>query len=233
MPTRKGAAVGRSWWAALIVCACGSSTEPGVRVEFISQQSLAAGQELGAATGVVRVEEMRWTASEVELYPCASVADSIRGWIIADAHAHGISSPTRMAVPVVVDATVAEGVALGELLPPAGSYCSVRYRVAPADGDAVGLSAAPNMRGRSFLLRGAFGRASGELQDFELTSQLAFEMTRDIGLDLTSDHRSAGLRFGCDPERWFLGLDLGSLAGEGRAAAILAAFRSSFNVIVE
>jgi hypothetical protein len=213
--------------------ACASATQPGVVVEFVSEPSATVGQELAGAQSLVRVEELHWTRSEVELERCPSAYEALSGWIVSQAHAHGTSSPTLMAVPVVVSATAGGLVAMGELTPPAGRYCKVRYRVAPADGDAVGLADVPALVGKSFLLRGEYGRGRGELSAFELASERDFDVTLPIELDLSSEHPSASLRFGCDLERWFLGVDLGALSNDAREDVVLEAFRASLGVVVE
>lgn len=179
------------------------------------------------------LQEVFWTSAEVELNPCLSAVSSAKAWLISEAHAHGTSSPTRVAVPTVVNAAADGQVAIGELTPPAGRYCSVRYRLGPADADAVGLSVMPDMQGLSFLLRGALSPASGTPENFELRSERVFDMTWDIDLALTSDHRSARLSFECDPELWFQALGADALTGPSRELAILEAFRSSFNVSVQ
>ena len=213
--------------------ACGSSSEPGVRVELISEQSLRSGQELSTGSGVVRVEEVNWTSLEIELQGCASARAALKNWFVPEAHAHGTSTSTLRAVPTIVSATAAGGVQLGELEPPTGHYCAVRYRVAPADADAVGLASAPGMLGRSFLLRGEFRPTSGELQALDFVSQQTFDVTLDIDLELSSDQRGATLIFAHDAERWFQGMNLVSLGGDSPEEAILDAFRSSFSVRLE
>jgi hypothetical protein len=204
-----------------------------VRVELSSRGSLTAGESLRSGLGVVRVEQLWWTSSEIEIERCGGPLASLRRWLLPAAHAHGLSSPTRLAVPSVVSATLAGAAALGALTPPAGRYCSVRYRVGPADADTLGLSDAPEMRDQSFLLRGRFGTSAEELEPFELISQRAFDVTRQIDLELSAEHPQASLAFELDPERWFAGIDLGSLTGAAREEVLMASFRSALEVRVE
>ena len=221
--------------------ACAAWSEPGVRVELRSSPSVYAGESLRGSAGAVRIEELRWTSSEIELLTCSSAdartaAAFMRAagrWLLPTAEAHGPSSPTLRAVPTIVDAFASGGV--GDLTPPAGQYCGVRYRIAPADADAVGLSGAPDMLGASFMLRAALDDGAGGERVIELFSQQTLEVTLDLDVELSSEQRGASLAFGCDAERWVRDVDLGQLAfSDGSSEdAILAAFRASFGVQVE
>jgi hypothetical protein len=218
-------------WLILAAIACGSAYEPGVQVELIVEPSLAAdvsGRALGAE---LQIESLRWTSSEVELQRCFSPLASLGDWLIRPAHAHGDSSPTVLAVPTIVSALAAP-TSLGVLVPPAGRYCAVRYRVAPADADAVGLSAAPDMLGRSLLLRTAAGPL-GSAEPRELASQNSFELTRSIELELSSEHRTASVHLGFDAQRWLEVIDVRSLVDRDTEDAIREAFESSFELWVE
>lgn len=217
---------------ATMATACGSSYTPGVQVELLSQQSPAAGEQRNTATGRVRVVEMRWTTTEVELIACPNALESMTSWLIPTAHAHGTSTPTLQAVPTVVSALGSTNVQLGNLEPPAGHYCSVRYAVGPADGDAVGLTGAPSMLGTSLLIRGSIEQGDAR-RDFQLLSQRAFDLNLDIDVTLSSADSFASLLFGCDTERLLRDIDVDSLALEGDEDAVLDAFRSSFGVRVE
>ena len=220
---------------------CAAWSEPGVRVELRSRPSVYAGEALRGSAGAVRIEELRWTSSEIELLACSSAgalsaASFMRAagrWLVPTAQAHGLSSPTVRAVPTIVDAFATGGV--GDLTPPAGQYCGVRYRIAPADADAVGLSGAPEMLGASFVLRAALDDGAGGERSIELFSQQTLDVTLDVDVELSSERRGASLAFGCDAERWVRDVDLGQLAfSDGSSEdAILAAFLASFGVQVE
>jgi hypothetical protein len=212
--------------------ACGSAYEPGIRVALISQQSSSAPFELSTAAGGVKIEELRWASSEVELRLCPSALARARAWLLPCAQAHGVSSPTLLAVPTIVSGTAA-AVQLGELTPPPGHYCSVRYRIAPADADAVGLAAAPLMLGASFRVRGELQPRDGVPSDWALTSQRSFDVTRDIDLELSSDHLQASLRLGLDAQRWREQIGVGWFEAVAREDALLVAFRDAFQVEVE
>ena len=229
-PLPSSPACGIGWILAL--CACSSVSEPGVRVELISEPNLGAEPSGAALASALEIESLRWTSSEIELERCFSPIASIGNWLIRPAHAHGHSSPTVLAVPTIVSA-LGEPASLGELVPPAGRYCAVRYRVAPADADAVGLRAAPNMLGRSLLLRTAPSPLDGAEPPLELVSQQAFEFTRQIELELSSERRSASLHFGFDTQRWLEVVDVRSLVDRDLQDAIVEAFQSSFEIWVE
>jgi hypothetical protein len=203
-----------------------------VRVELIVEPSPAGDVSGSALASELQIESLRWTSSEVELLRCFSPVASLGDWLIRPAHAHGDSSPTVLSVPTIVNA-LAEPASLGELVPPAGRYCAVRYRVAPADADAVGLSAAPNMLGRSLLLRTVAGPLGSAEPPRELASQNAFELTRSIELELSSEHRAARVHVGFDAERWLEVVDVRSLVDGDRQDAIREAFVSSFEIWVE
>jgi len=216
----------------LAASACGSAYEPGVRVELIVEPSLAGEVSGSALASELQIESLRWTSSEVELERCFSPVARLGDWLIPPAQAHGHSSPTVFSVPTIVSA-LAGAEPLGELVPPAGRYCAVRYRVAPADADAVGLLAAPNMLGRSLLLRTAAGRPGSADLPRELASQNSFELTRSIELELSSEHRTASVHLGFDAQRWLEVIDVRSLVDTDTEDAIREAFVSSFEIWVE
>ena len=208
---------------------CASSYEPGIQVELISRRS--GELEQSTARGVVKIDELSWTSSEIELERCPSALARARDWLVPSAQAHGTSTPTRLAVPSVVSANAV--VPLGELAPPAGRYCSVRYRVAPADDDALGLGAAPGMLGASL-------RSSGELEPpgsassrWSLQSRRSFELSREIDLELSADQLHARLSFGLDPQRFREAISVGWFEAVAREEVLLGAFRSAFAVGVE
>jgi hypothetical protein len=222
-----------SWLGSILaLSACSSAYEPGVRVELISEPSLGAEPSGAALAGALQIESLRWTSSEIELARCFSPLASIGDWLVPSVHAHGRSSPTVLAVPTIVSA-LGEPASLGELVPPAGRYCAVRYRVAPADADAVGLLAAPNMLGRSLLLRAAADPLASAEPPLELASRKTFELSAPIELELSSERRSASVHFGVDVQRWLEVTRVRSLVDEDPEDAILEAFQSSLEIWLE
>jgi hypothetical protein len=221
--------------SALDTVGCAGSSEAGTRVQLVSTgAALSEGQMFSpAADQRLRVDALHWTSAEVELVPCRSAWQRAAEWLVPTAHAHGFSTPTLMADPTVENAQTTADVTLGEMQPPAGDYCAVHYRMAAADDDATGVSAAPEMVGKSFLLRGAIGTAAAGLESIELFSTRGFDVTLPLALELTSKRRTAVIRFQHDASRWFEGLELDSLSPAEQQQVLLEMFTGSLSVEVE
>jgi hypothetical protein len=220
---------------ATLSAGCGSDVQAGTQLQLVSAPAaLAAGQQLAtAAGGVVRVDELYWTSAEVELLGCPDAWQRAVRFVLPEANAHGSSSPTLMATPTIESALTAVDVELAEMSPPAGRYCTVRYRLAPADRDAVGIDAAPDMLGSSFHLRGGVGPSPATLTRFEIVSEQAFDLAFDVALTLSATERTATLRFEHDPERWFGALDIATLTGDTSERAVLESFQAAIRLRVE
>lgn len=231
-PSRRSSALAAIISAGLV--ACGASTEDGTRVEIVSAQiGVDAGQEVSAGGGRLRIDELAWTVSEVELLACQVAWRRVADWLLPSAHAHGTSTPTLLAVPTIESAVAHTDTVLGRLSPPAGPYCAVRYRLGPADADAEGLAALPEMLGHSLLLRGAFGEQTGELEPFELASQLPLVVDLPIEFDLSASERALTLRFTRNGGALFQDVDFGRLDGVRRELAVLEALEASLGVSVQ
>jgi hypothetical protein len=217
------------------LAACSASSEGGTSVRLVSSgEGVVAGQEMSTANGGrLRLDELFWTTSEIELLACPSAWQRAADWFVARAHAHGTSTPTVLAVPTVESMASASDVVLGQMSPPAGRYCAVRYQLGPADADAEGLADAPDMLGRSLLLRGAFGMAGAELEPFELASGRTLDVELEAELTLSADQRQATLRFAQDPGQMFGELDFASLDGVRRELAVLEALSETLSVRAE
>ncbi len=233
--------VGERGWRGLLplllvgAIGCAGSSEGGTSVRLVSAGAgLSAGQVLSTRdAGWLRVDALYWTTSEVELLPCRSAWQRAARWLVPEAHAHGLATPTLLATPTVESAAATDDVLLGELRPPAGEYCGLRYRMAPADADAVDLGAAPEMLGNSVLLRGALGSAAAELEAFELSSGFGVEVELPLSLELTRERPEATIRFEHDPASGFEGLDLMGLAPGERDGTLLDAFAASLRIELE
>lgn len=213
------------------LAACAASSEQGTSVELVSVDSgMHAGQEVSSGGGRLRVDELAWTVSEIELLACPSAWHRTAEWLLPTAHAHGTSTPTILALPTVERALMRTDTVLGRLSPPAGRYCGVRYRLGPADADAEGLEQLPEMLGRSVLLRGSFGAQTGELEAFELASQLPLAVELPIDVELSESQRTLGLRFERDGAALFQDVDFGVLDGVRRELALLDALQASLVV---
>jgi hypothetical protein len=192
---------------------CGSSSQPGIEVTVISAAAaLEPDEALPSVDGQeLRLSELFWTTTAVELVPCDSLARRVWDAIVPSAHAHGVTSPRRLSVPVVERASQREPLTLGTLRPAAGRYCSVRYEVGTADSDAVGLDAAPEMQGHSVDAVGAFRPSDAELQGFEITSGVAFHVICPVDLDLSEETPRATLRIERRKADWFVGIAFAEL----------------------
>lgn len=203
---------------ALWLGGCGSSSEPGVEVRVISEPArLVPDESLASVDGEELVlSELFWTTTAVELVPCDSLAQKVWDVIVPSAHAHGVTSARRLALPVVERASAQEPFTLGTLRPPAGRYCSVRYEVGSADADAVGLESAPAMQGRSLDAVGEFRGRDSEPEPFEITSRVALHVLGPIELELSEANPHATVRIERSKLRWFVGLgrDLDAAARE-------------------
>jgi hypothetical protein len=202
-------------------------------VELATQPSAAPADGIAFAAGFVRLETLRWTSSEIELCACPDGLAALAEWVLPSARAHGTSTPTLRAVPTLVSAVGDDPVVMGEMAPPAGRYCSVHYRLAPADRDAVGLAGVPAMLGMSLVLHGTSGSEGAALSEFGLASRRVLDLELPIELELSAERRSARLRFGCDLERWFADIGADALAHGASEQAILDAFRDAFAVSLE
>lgn len=217
--------------------ACSSESEAGVHVELMSDQSVELGVAMPLSAGVLRVEDLRWTSTEIELLGCPTALGAVQRWLLPEAHAHGTSTPTLSAVPVIVSGAGTDLLPatsrIGNLSPPAGRYCSLRYRLGPADGDALGLAIAPHLRDHSFWLRGVAGPSEQELTAFELLSERTLDVTVPLELELSRERPEVSVHLRLDAGSWLAALDAGVLlAGDGEDM-LFAAFSSSLRARAE
>jgi hypothetical protein len=217
------------------LAACSAVSEPGTRVELVSSGSaLLAGQEVSTAGGgLLRVDELFWTVSELELRPCQTAWQSAASWLVATAHAHGTSSPTLLAVPTVQSATHDGDTALGRMSPPAGRYCGVRYQLGLADADAQGLAQAPDMLGHSFLLRGSVTAGAAEHETLQVESERTFDIELEVDFELSASSKDVTLRFTRGAQRVFQDIDFAVLTGVRRELALLEGLQAALTVEVE
>lgn len=239
MNARRNVSLRSSLGLALLLSAsaCSHHSEAGVHVELMAERSLPGGELLTAGSGRLQLEDVRWTSTEIELLGCPSALRAIQRWLVPEAHAHGESTSTLSATPVVVRGVgtdLLEPVPrIGNLEPPAGRYCSLRYQIGPADGDALGLTVVPQMLAKSFWVRGAAGPATGELTQFEFFSERTIDITLPIELELSADRPEVSLSFFVDLERWLANLDASALVGSNGAGALVDAFQGALSVRLE
>lgn len=184
--------------------ACGSSSERGVSLRVVSRPvGLEAGQRFENDLGQsLKIERAFFTTVAFELLPCKSALRTLWDLAVPSARAHGVSTPTRRAVPVVQDALSSESFELGELSPPAGRYCGLVLELGPADSDAERLDEAQEMLRKSLRLEGA-----AEGGEFELESSKTVESTLEIELRLDESERELTVTLEHDVQRWFDGID--------------------------
>jgi hypothetical protein len=174
--------IGVAMWTLLSLTAC-SEHRDGVGLEVgvmhhpgdaHAQVHYPAGAERGFITdqgyGVV-LRQAFLVVGRVELLACEpSAAQRVLGGLrmllapVSVARAHGLSSPTVLATPHVVDLMDEDRniLSMARMEPPPGEYCGVRLGVEAADTDAVGLPGprddprAIDMVGRSLAAAGRF-----------------------------------------------------------------------------
>jgi len=197
-----------------------------------SPSALSSGEQLDSVPGqTLSVTEVQWTSVALELVPCPSAARWLSEGLIATAHAHGTSTPTRLAVPTIEWASSVDAVVLGTLRPPAARYCQVRYSVGAADADAVGIADAPEMERHSVLARGV--DTSGDTPAaFEIGGELSFDVTASVELDL-SHAEQVGVHIERDRSLWFAGVDLTTLDAAERARRLAENLRRSVAIRID
>lgn len=120
----------------------------------------------------------------LEAIPCGDA--TVTGWwrgasLVSKAHAHGGTTPTRMAVPHVIDLLSTDTAQWTSALshPPPGAYCWVRLTIGPADRDAVGMPSDENLTDTALRLRGRYG-----MQGETLTNAFTVSSTRVQSIDV-------------------------------------------------
>ncbi len=112
----------------------------------------------------------------------------------SQAHAHGVSDPTRLADFFLVDLMAPQTTyAAGAWTPTGGSYCRVSVLLGTADDDTWGLEEQPWMQDHSAGLQGSY---QGQPIQWRTTS--AYEITRTLDPPLLLDRdedQSARLTF--------------------------------------
>lgn len=222
-------------WASVLVGAlagCSSSTEPGLELRVVSVATgLSTSVQLSAGDGgAVRLDDLNWTSVEVELLRCRTALGWLGDTLIRSARAHGTSSPTLLAVPMVETAQALDDVVLGTLRPPPARYCGVRYQLGPADADAFGLGDRPEMIRRSIYARGESALEGRAGERFSLASSATFEVMADLELDLSGEVVPREVRIERDESGWFRGVDVRDPDPARQADQLVENFRTSVTI---
>ncbi len=220
---------------------------PGVRVDFdaVRRGEAPDGGLPALRDGAghrVTLRRAVLVVTSLQLHPCGEAADagSEMAWLsqwfgVPVARAHGMGSPTRLAVPHVLDLSGPGPWPLGALEPPTGRYCAVTVTLGPADADAEGLADAAGALGRSLWLEGQWEDGSGNGRDLRTVSgrRLSRRLPLpDGGMLLDGAHRSARIEVRFEPDQWLAGLDLSDADPATASQAVLQAVVASMRLDV-
>jgi len=156
--------------------------------------------------------------------------------LIPSAEAHTTATPTQTGEPHVLNLLAADmqSVDIGELAPPAGSYCGITANLSAADGDAAGLPTDFNMVGKTLHIEGQ-ALVGDVAVPFSLETSIAFlpaSIPLDEQLVLDSSHRIAAISLSIHYQRWFDGINLTSL-DQVQQEIVLGNVHDSLDVVVE
>lgn len=107
-----------------------------------------------------RIELDRWVAvsASIELRPCEASASLLWGLVVGTAAAHVTPTIYRAGGAAQPRDLLGAGAAtlFGQLTPPAGDYCQVRYASSPADADIEELGGGSSLLGKSMVISGRY-----------------------------------------------------------------------------
>ena len=155
---------------ALFLSACDDAAEapagPAAVDLFVAHTPLAAPAEVMNDLGY-RIELDRWVAvsASIELRPCDASASIFWGIIGGTAAAHVTPTLYRAGGSAQPRDLLGAGAAtlFGQLTPPAGDYCQVRYASSPADADLEGSGGGASLLGKSMVISGRYTPPGGEM----------------------------------------------------------------------
>jgi len=154
---------------ALFLSACDDAAEapagPAAVDLFVAHTSLAAPAVVVNDLGF-RIEVDRWVAvsASIELRPCEASASLLWRLVGGTAAAHVTPSLYRAGGSAQPRDLLSAGAAtlFGQLTPPAGDYCQVRYASSPADADLEGSGGGASLLGKSMVISGRYTPPGGE-----------------------------------------------------------------------
>ena len=152
---------------ALFLSACDDAAEGPAAVDlFVAHTPLAAPAEVMNDLGY-RIELDRWVAvsASIELRPCDASASIFWGIIGGTAAAHVTPTLYRAGGSAQPRDLLGAGAAtlFGQLTPPAGDYCQVRYASSPADADLEGSGGGASLLGKSMVISGRYTPPGGAI----------------------------------------------------------------------
>jgi hypothetical protein len=154
---------------------------------------------------------------------------------VTTAHAHEPGTPTHIGSPYVESLVGGEALPVdyGTFNPPPDRYCMLHYDIGPADDDAEGLPADPDMVGKSFYVEGTYAGADGTVHPFTVATAATAAIEIPVS---TLDLHSAGASdvvVRKSAAHWFDGIDFATAAPEATATAMLANIGASLSAVVQ
>ena len=214
----------------LLAVACTDDGESaGILVDIaIDGQTMPQTVALSDGTSVV-LDPSYLTVVGFALEPCESVARTLWRAVnpLPSALAHGASSPTNLAVPVVLALSGPRAsIEVGTLEPPPDRYCGLNLAIGPADDDAVRLPD-QDMVGRSLRVVGAHQGVS-----FSVSSAANdhAHLTFERPLELLAADAKATLTLSLDTSATFDGVDFAAVTA---AADIMDGIAAGLQLSVE
>jgi hypothetical protein len=228
-------------WVFALGLSCSTGDSEGISVRVHLEPTGDASAPLTTDTGYeVTLTRGYLVTASADLEVCAADALWLRRlerratWV-KSAHAHESGTPTHIGSPYV-EALVGGGttpVDYGVFSPPPDRYCTLRYDIGPADSDAEGLPADPDMVGKSLYLEGTYTAADGVAHAF--TASTSATATAELGLS-TLDLQSAGtadVLVRKSAAHWFDGIDFAAATPDDIATKVLANIGVSATATVE
>lgn len=163
--------------------------------------------------------------------------DTWLDFFLPTAAAHALEEPTRLSVPHVLDLTGSDNLPfrLGEISPPAGTYCGLKIEIFPADEDAMNLPVDADMLNKTLHIEGTYSINGSEPALFLIESNKKLSekglVFSDRTLTLDSTNRQATQLISIFYDRWFDGVDFEQLDSTQSENLLLNNIRNSIELI--
>lgn len=195
----------------------------------------------------VNLSQGYFVVSAVEILPttrirATSPISAFESFLIPEAVAHTVGSPTRLGAPNVVDLLAADVTPreLGRIEPPPGIYGTLRITWGPADDDAGYLPPDFDMIDHALRLMGRAVKGADTLDfiisdagidsvdvDFSPAAAAAAPSGVDRSRLVLGAGEQASVGIGIDCDTWFDGVDFGTMSSEDRHARVMTNIRAS------